>query len=173
MWEVDADLWWRDLETHLRGAFLCARSVLPSMISHRQGRIITMGSRAGLQPVAYWSTYAIAKSALMRFTENLAIETIDHNISVFTLNPGVVRTAMAEYVLVAGEAWTPWYRRYFDEGRDAPPEHIAELCVFLASGKGDALSGRFVSVSDNITEMVQRAEEIKKNNLYTLRLHRL
>jgi hypothetical protein len=42
--------------------------------------------------------------------------------------------------------------------------------VFLASGRADALSGCFINVRDDVTEMVQRADEIREGELYTLRL---
>jgi hypothetical protein len=42
--------------------------------------------------------------------------------------------------------------------------------VFLASGRADTLSGCFINVRDEVTEMVQRAGEIREGELYTLRL---
>ena len=52
---------------------------------------------------------------------------------------------MSEYSLNSskGKRWLPWFRDIFEEGRNLPSEHPAELLLVLASGKADALSGRF------------------------------
>lgn len=60
----------------------------------------------------------------------------------------------------------------FAAGADVPPERAAQLAVFLASGQGDALSGRFLSITDNVADLVQRAEEIRREDRYVLRLRK-
>ncbi len=62
------------------------------------------------------------------------------------------------------------FGRYLEEGAGIPPERAADLVVLLASGRADALSGCFIDVNDDVTEMVSRAQEIQQNELYTLRL---
>jgi NAD(P)-dependent dehydrogenase (short-subunit alcohol dehydrogenase family) len=172
IWQVDPKLWWQCIDVNLRGQFLCSRTVLSSMIAHCQGRIINVSSAAGLQAVPYASAYAISKAAVIHFTENLASETKAYGISVFTLYPGEVRTAMTEYMSESeeGQRWVPWVREMFEAKLDVPPEHAAHLAVFLASGKADSLTGCFISVRDDINMMVQRAEEIQEKRLYKLRL---
>jgi len=172
VWEVDPDIWWRCIEVNLRGQLLCARAVLPGMIARCQGRIINVSSAAGLQAVPYGSAYAISKAAVIRFTENLAPKTAEYGISVFALYPGEVRTAMTECLIESeeGQRWVPWVRQIFEAGHGVPPERAAELVVCLSSGSADALSGRFISVHDDVADMVSRAKEIQKDELYTLRL---
>ena len=172
LWEADPDQWWHVVEVNLRGPFLCSRAVLPGMIARRQGRIINTASIAGLRAMTYMSAYVVSKTALIRFTENLAAETVEHGISIFAIHPGTVRTAMWEAVLESPEMdkWKPKLRRIFERGRDIAPGRAANLVVYLASGKADALSGCFISVRDDVAEMVQRADEIRKEELYALRL---
>jgi hypothetical protein len=55
-------------------------------------------------------------------------------------------------------------------GRDVPPARAANLVVPLASGQAGALSGCCIDVRDDVAAMVQRAEEIQKDELYALRL---
>ncbi len=50
LWEADPKEWWRDMEINLRGTFLCARAVLPSMVARRHGRIINTSAAALLDP---------------------------------------------------------------------------------------------------------------------------
>jgi NAD(P)-dependent dehydrogenase (short-subunit alcohol dehydrogenase family) len=126
-WETDAEQWWRTLDVNLRGAMLCARAVLPGMISRRKGRIINIASSA--IPVAYFSSYATSKAALVRFTETVAAEIKPHGISMFAVAPGTVRTAMAEHSLRSpdGQKWLPWFKRIFDQGLDVPVERPARV----------------------------------------------
>ena len=106
---------------------------------------------------------------------NLAAELVNSGVSVFAIDPGTVRTAMTEHVLEskAGKKWLPWFRKLFDRGRDVPAEKAAQLVVQLASGRADALSGRFVDVSDDLPTLLERLGEVKRDNLYTLRVRKL
>jgi NAD(P)-dependent dehydrogenase (short-subunit alcohol dehydrogenase family) len=178
IWELDPEQWWRQIEVNLRGPFLCARAILPGMITRRRGRIINLASAAGLSAGTYASAYRISKTALIRFSENLATEAGEHGISVFAIDPGTVRTPMNVYWVESGVAALPapmaqrfkWIQTFFEEGRDTPIERSVQLVLSLASGRADALSGCFISVRHDVTEMVQRAEEIQQGELYTLRL---
>lgn len=176
-WEADPEDWWRELEINLRGPFLCARAVLPGMIERRQGRIINVASAAGIWPWPYMSAYATSKAALVRLSEILALEAKEHGISVFAIHPGTVRTQMNENLLesnvVRERAPTikQWYQDVIDESRDAPPERSAELVLRLASGQADALSGCYISIDDDVAELVRRAAEIERDGRYTLRLN--
>ena len=175
IWEVDAEAWWRCVDINLRGSFLCTKAVLPNMIARRQGRILNMASGAGLEAFAYVSAYVTSKTALIRFTENVAVETQAYGISAFAIEPGTVRTAMSEYLYgsEAGQQWVPWFRQIFDEGRDDPMEQLTRLVLSLASGQADALSGCTISIADDLTELLKRAVAIKQEELYTLKMCRL
>ena len=48
--EVEADLWWREMEINVRGPFLCSQAVLPSMMKRKRGRIINLASRGVSRP---------------------------------------------------------------------------------------------------------------------------
>ena len=175
-WEVDGDEWWRCVEVNLRGPFLCSRAVLPGMVARRSGRIITTASGAGIEPWPFGAAYAIAKGAAITFSENLAAETGEHGISVFSIHPGFVRTAMTEGVAASpdDEKWCGgMFRTSLAEGYPLEcvlPERAANLVLFLASGRADALSGCYVSVDDDVAGMVSRAEEIRQDQLHALRL---
>ena len=75
-WETDPDDWWRCLEVNLRGPMLCSRAVLPGMIARGGGRIVNVASGAGTFAIPYLGTYVTSKTALIRFTEILALETV-------------------------------------------------------------------------------------------------
>jgi uncharacterized protein YndB with AHSA1/START domain len=82
---------------------------------------------------------------------------------------------MSEHSLYSaeGQKWIPWFRRIFDVGRDLPAERAAQFVVELASGRADALSGRFLSVSDDLNALLGEIALIEKDNLYSLRARKL
>jgi NAD(P)-dependent dehydrogenase (short-subunit alcohol dehydrogenase family) len=171
--ETDAEEWWRTMEVNLRGAVLCCRSMLPGMMGRGRGRIVNVVSAA--IPIPYFSSYATSKTALVRFTETIAAEMRPRGISLFALGPGTVRTAMSERSLHSpeGQKWLPWFRRIFDEGLDVSAERPARMVVELASGRADELSGRFVTIWDDLGALHDAIAEIEAENLYCLRVRKL
>ena len=60
------------------------------------------------------------------------------------------------------EAVAAWFRDIFEEGRNLPSEHPAELLLVLASGKADALSARFLTPHDDFDEIIGLAAKVKR-----------
>ncbi len=175
IWENDPAEWWRTMEVNVRGPLVCTQLVLPGMVARRRGRIVSVTSGAGTVSTPYYTSYVTSKAALIRLTECIALETKPYGIAVFAVAPGTVRTKMTEYSLGSheGQTWLPWFRRIFDEHIDVPPERAAELILNLASGRADALSGRTVSIYDDLEMLIASAGRIEEQNLYSLKLDRL
>jgi NAD(P)-dependent dehydrogenase (short-subunit alcohol dehydrogenase family) len=172
LWEADPASWWQVVDVNLRGPFLCTRAVLPRMVQRQRGRIINVASGAALGMIPYGSSYCISKAALARLTESIITDAGEHGVKAFTLDPGPVMTDMSKYLLESepGKKYVAWYASVFEEGNDFPPEASAQLVTFLASGQGDGLTGCFVSVSDDLSDMLARTKQIQDETLYTLRL---
>jgi NAD(P)-dependent dehydrogenase (short-subunit alcohol dehydrogenase family) len=145
------------------------------MVAAGRGRIVNVASGAGTRGIPYMAAYVSSKAALIRFSETLAGELKKSGVSVFSIQPGTVRTAMAEELLPSPEAlsWLPWFKKIFDEGGDVTAVPATELVIFLASGKADALSGRFFAVPEDPATVVERGEEVKREDLYMLRMRGL
>ena len=172
LWEIEPEDWRRTLEVDLYGPFLCARAVLPGMIRRGGGRIINMSTAVGGRGIPYYSGYAAAKTGLTYLTECLAVETAEHGIAVFSVHPGGVDTDMA-----AATRASAWNRKTEDYlGIDpatrwtTPAERIARLCVALASGRADSLTGRHLTVRQDLDALVQQTDQIVEGDLYVLRL---
>jgi NAD(P)-dependent dehydrogenase (short-subunit alcohol dehydrogenase family) len=174
--EADPSDWWREVEINLRGPFLCARAVLSGMIERRRGRIINIASAAGLEPIEAGSAYCVSKTALIRLSEQLALETQEWGVSVFAIHPGTVRTPMNAYVhdseLVGQRApkVQTWFRQLHAEGRDTPVEEPVRLLLELASGRADALSGCYLDVRDDLDALLRRAKDVQREQKQRLRL---
>jgi NAD(P)-dependent dehydrogenase (short-subunit alcohol dehydrogenase family) len=177
LWEAPAAGWWRAVEVNLGGAFVLAQLALEHMIPAGRGRIINVTSYAGVYRWPLLSAYAASKAALVKLTETLAEETRPHGVSVFSVDPGLLPIGLGGDALkaTAGRR-TPegrvqgWIRDQLAAGRGADPEEAARLIVSLASGHADRLSGRHLSVADNLGALLSRIDQIERDDLHTLRL---
>ena len=168
-WEIDAEEWWRCQEVNVRGPMLCCRAALPGMVARRAGRIVNIASGAGIQTFPDMGAYVASKTALVRFSEQLALELEGTGVSVFPIRPGLVRTAMSE----EARQRLPYIQQLLDEGRDVSTEVVGDLVLKLASGRADALNGRMFSVDDDFEAMVAQVEAIRDRELYLLRIRKL
>ena len=82
---------------------------------------------------------------------------------------------MSEHSLYSeeGRRWIPWFGRIFEEKLDVPIERPAELVLDLATGRADALSGRFLTIFDDLGALLSHLQEIEIENLYSLRVRKL
>ena len=163
IWEERPGDWWRVFEINTLGAYLCSRAVLGEMVGRRHGRIVNVGSGGGYLPVTPrnvgGTAYGPSKAALYRFGELLAGQVGQYGVSVFTISPGLVRSAMTEEL---GDD-APW----------TPPELAPRLIRVLASGRADRLSGRYIHAEhDDIEDLIARADEIIENDSNAIRLRR-
>jgi NAD(P)-dependent dehydrogenase (short-subunit alcohol dehydrogenase family) len=168
-WELDPHLWWDDMAVNLRGPFLCARAVLPDMLARGGGRIVNVASQAGLRGLPDYSAYATAKAALIRYTECLAASCAGRGVHAFAIDPGTVRTALIDTILAHAPP-SHWAHRFFPTAASDSPADAARLVVLLASGVADALSGRYLSVADDVPALAAGADEVRANDLLVLRL---
>ena len=161
-WEVDPVVWWRTMEVNVLGSFLCWRSVLPSMLERRRGRIITLSTSAAYKRYPFYSAYGASKAAITHASASLAEATRPFGIAVFALSPGFVKTPMTEALAdapVIREHLGEGIRKALDEGRVTSPRQAVDALLVLASGRADVLSGRHLDVSDDLSALIREASE--------------
>jgi NAD(P)-dependent dehydrogenase (short-subunit alcohol dehydrogenase family) len=179
LWEVDVDDWWTTMDVNVRGTVLGSRLVLPEMVAAGRGRIINITSQAGVHRWPLVSGYSVSKAAVVKLTENLALEVKHHGVSVFSVHPGLLPIGMSETVVAhrpssAHEALVrDWALTELADGRGADPERAIDLLVRLTAGDGDRLSGRHLSVHDDLDAVLRNVAEVHAHDLYVLRPERL
>jgi NAD(P)-dependent dehydrogenase (short-subunit alcohol dehydrogenase family) len=153
---VDPDEWWASQAVHVRGPFLFMSGVLPEMIRAKKGRIINVASLGGTRVEPNLSAYCVGKATEIRLTEQVAAEIKPHGLSSFAIEPGTVFTDMAEATLNDPQAqrWMPGMLEFLKHVRDHedPAKGLARcaaMCVRLASGRYDGLSGRYLTPEDD------------------------
>ena len=171
LWESDADVWWRDVEIHLRGTLLCSHAALKAMVPRRAGRIINVGGMLGQHGEPYSTAYTCAKAAIYRLTECLAAEVADHRISVFCMSPGPVRTRLTGELTDTDEG-RRWLPEFADLHVDdwVSPDVGAALVHRLARGDADALSGKALHVSMDLDELLAEAGAVAAGDRLSLRI---
>jgi meso-butanediol dehydrogenase / (S,S)-butanediol dehydrogenase / diacetyl reductase len=154
--DMAEETWDKVMTINTKGTFLCSQAVLPVMIRQRQGKIINMSSQAGKEGSALSSVYAASKHAVIGFTQSLAKEVGEYNITVNAVCPGSVDTEMLDTIYFPEKARLSGmapeeYRRSFVNRipmkRMARAEEVGYLVVFLASSEADYITGTAVNVA--------------------------
>jgi 3-oxoacyl-[acyl-carrier protein] reductase len=143
--EMAYDEWSRMLAIHLGGAFLCSRAALGYMVPRRRGSIVNMSSGLAYRGGAGIAHYSTAKAGLLGFTRSLALEVGRHGIRVNAVAPGLVETEMPRNVMTEAEIAAMAERAPL--GRNAEPEDVAEVVLFLASDASRHITGQVIHVN--------------------------
>ena len=146
--DVKYEDWDKNIALNLTGAFNMCKAVVPYMRKQKYGKIVNLGSGAGVM----WSRsgihgYAAGKAGVMGFTRQLALDVGPDGINVNCASPGLI--------------WTHPERGYPYEkdagGRDevhkdiplkrvGMPEEMAKAIVFLASDEASYITGQTIRV---------------------------
>lgn len=162
---VDPDAWWAAQAVHIRAPFLFMTAVMPGMISRRAGRIIMISSPRSHRLTANLSAYSLGKAAQNKLAELVANEGRPYGVKAFALDPGSIMTEMADETMNSPDAqrWVPQMvaRLHELKGTQRPNdgmEWCTDRCVGLASGRYDALSGRYIDRTDDPDELLRQIE---------------
>jgi NAD(P)-dependent dehydrogenase (short-subunit alcohol dehydrogenase family) len=134
------------------------------MVERGRGRIVNVGSGGSYLPVtspsiSLGTSYGSSKAALGRLSEVLAAALAPQGVSVFLISPGLVQTELTGHF----DRNAPW----------TPPELAPRLVRVLASGRADALAGRYLHAEhDDVEDLIRRADEIAASDLNAIRLRR-
>jgi NAD(P)-dependent dehydrogenase (short-subunit alcohol dehydrogenase family) len=148
--EIQEAEWDQVLNTNLKGYFLVAQAVVPSMIGQKKGKVINMASILGAVGLENQSPYASSKGGVIQLTKVMALEWARHNITVNAIGPTYFETP-----LVAALRNDPERFRFINErtpmGRWGQPEELEGTVIFLASKASDFITGQTIFVDGGWT----------------------
>ncbi|MEE1280157.1 MAG: SDR family NAD(P)-dependent oxidoreductase [Oscillospiraceae bacterium] len=133
--DVPIDVYDWGIDVNLKGPFYFAHAVLKQMREQKNGLIINIGSITGAEGSAYGMDYSTSKAGLMYgLTKSIAQFGSKHGIRCVCVSPGPVltRANMASMKTLLGRA--------------AEPQEIIDLCLFLASEKGQFINGENIMI---------------------------
>lgn len=165
--------WQQALQINLFGVFLTTHRVAPVMIEQGGGAIVNISGGGATSTKPMFSSYAAAKSGVVRFTEVVADELADQNVRVNAIAPGFIVTRFHDLTLAAGaDKAGPDYdktKAKLESGGD-DPRQAAELAVFLASPEAEGIRGRLISaIFDDWRNPEIHAQLRASRDLYMLR----
>ena len=135
------------LDTNLRGAMNCARTVLHEMIKAKSGNIINISSMWGQCGASCEVDYSASKAGLIGFTKALAKEVAPSGIRVNCIAPGFIMSEMNNRFT---EEELEMIREEIPLGIFGTPKHIAEAVAFIASDKAEYITGQILAVNGGI-----------------------
>jgi 3-oxoacyl-[acyl-carrier protein] reductase len=143
-----SDAAWDDvLNTNLRGAYLCTKFALRSMMNQPSGRIINIASLAGITGNMGQANYSASKGGLIAFTKAIAREVGARNITANVIAPGFFVTDMTDKL--PQEAKDVVLSR-IPLKRFGAPEDLAELAAFLAGEKSGYITAQVICIDGGV-----------------------
>ena len=133
--DVPIDVFDWGIDVNLKGPFYFAHAVLKQMREQKSGLIINIGSITGAEGTSKGMDYATSKAGLMYgLTKSIAQFGANHGIRAVCVSPGPVltRPSMANMKTLLGRA--------------AEPQEIIDLCLFIASEKGQFINGENIMI---------------------------
>jgi NAD(P)-dependent dehydrogenase (short-subunit alcohol dehydrogenase family) len=142
--------WDRILDTNLKGPYLICREFLPAMIDAHAGCVVNIASTAGVRGGRQRAAYCAAKGGLVQLTRSLAVDHGPDGIRVNCVCPGLIDTAMADWIRHDEEALTQWAGTV-PARRIGTAAEIADTVWFLASPGGSYIHGAVLMVDGGAT----------------------
>jgi 3-oxoacyl-[acyl-carrier protein] reductase len=173
-WEVS----WREFEDALRLDFLVpvalCRALIPSMKARGRGWIVNIAGGGATTPRPMFAAYAAAKTALVRFTETVAMETVGDGIRINAVAPGAFASGMTRAVRssaeIAGKAEATIAKRLLENQDTVNAEKAARLVVYLTIGEGRNVTGKLISAVWDRWHCLHRYPEVLAHkDVFTLR----
>jgi NAD(P)-dependent dehydrogenase (short-subunit alcohol dehydrogenase family) len=139
--DTSLENWRRTLDVNLTGAFLCAQRALPAMAEGGYGRVVAVGSSAGINGGKNnCAAYAASKAGLMCLAKSIANEYAARGVTSNAVAPTLIDTAMMEEQPEGVEKLIP-------VGRLGTPADIADLVAYLCSAHAGYITGEVVDVN--------------------------
>lgn len=143
--EISEDEFNQVFQTNFFATVKLTRHYLTKMVERQFGMIINMCSIASFLAGGGGAAYTASKHALAGFTRQLALDYADKGIQVFGIAPGAVKTSMTARDFEPG-GLADWVADQIPIKRWTEPEEIADLTLFLASGKARSMQGEIVKI---------------------------
>lgn len=132
--------WQRTLDVNLTGPFLVARAVLPGMRERGYGRVVSIGSSAGITGGAKSvAAYGASKAGVMALAKSIASEYAAYGITSNALAPTLIATEMAKGIADLASR--------VPVGRLGQPAEVADLVAYLCSAHAGFITGAVVDIN--------------------------
>ncbi len=150
--------WDEMFDINLRSLFHLTQLALPSLIE-RKGNIVNVSSVTGTRAFPGVLAYCVSKAGVDQFTRCAALELAPKGVRVNAVNPGVVLTNLHRASGFDDEKYAKFLehsKTTHPIGRVGTPEEVAELILFLASGKSGWTTGTTIGIDGGRSQTCAR-----------------
>jgi NAD(P)-dependent dehydrogenase (short-subunit alcohol dehydrogenase family) len=144
------EVWKRDVNLNVDGAYNCVHAVLPEMKARRAGVIVNIGSVNGLFALGD-PAYSAGKAAMISLTKSLAMELGRYNIRANIVCPATVRTPIWKERMAKDPNVLKRLERWYPLGRIVEPIEVMRAVAFLASDAASAITGVVLPIDCGLT----------------------
>jgi 3-oxoacyl-[acyl-carrier protein] reductase len=154
IFEVERDLLDNELDTNVRGAYLCAQTAAAQMRDRGGGRIVNVSSVGGLR--AHWRglPYDVTKGAMDAMTRAMALELAEYGVLVNAVAPGATYNKGLHY----DEDQPDKVRRGVPLMRLSDPLEMGGVVAFLVSDDAGYITGQVLYVDGGLTTQLGTRE---------------
>ncbi len=152
--ETDEDMFDRMIDANLKGAFFMCDAVAQHMIERGGGRIVNMGSGAGIAGRSNYIVYSAVKAGVINMTRSFAAALAPHGINVNCLAPGNTATSMNENVRTEpayAEIYATIQEKTPSPRAFADPREMAGAVLFLCSEDANAAHGTLLVMDEGVS----------------------
>lgn len=136
--------WSQVLDVNLTATMRLCRGVLRGMMKARWGRIVNIGSVVGSTGNPGQVNYAAAKAGVIGLSKSLAYEVASRGITVNTVSPGFIATAMTDKL---NDDQKTAILTQVPAGRMGEPEEIASAVLYLSAPEAGYVTGATLHVN--------------------------
>ena len=131
--------WSKVINTNLSSNFIIIKSILPSMIAKRNGKIIGISSVVALTGNPGQSNYTSSKGGMISMYKSLALEVAKRNINVNVVSPGLIVSSMTDQL---NEDQKNNIMQNIPMKKFGKPEDISKIILFLCSDEASYITGQ-------------------------------
>ncbi len=142
--DYDIDEWKRVMAVNLDGPFHCCKALVPGMVRHGYGRIVSVASVAGKEGNPNASAYSVSKAGVIALTKSLGKELADHDIAVNCVTPAAAKTAIFDQMK---QEHIDYMLSKIPRGRFVTVEEVAAMIAWLCSAENSFTTGGVFDLS--------------------------
>lgn len=144
---LDEESWDRVMAVNLKSVYLCSKAAVRGMLRARWGRIVSLGSVAGVSGNPGQTNYAASKAGVGAFSKSLSKEVGSRGITVNAVAPGFIETDLTSRL---GREVVERVRSNTSLRRLGRPEEVASAIGFLASEEASYITGQVLAVDGGL-----------------------
>ncbi|NEQ40547.1 MAG: glucose 1-dehydrogenase [Okeania sp. SIO3I5] len=139
----------RDINTHLKGTWLCLKYEIPRMLEQKTGTIVNIASMAGVIGCINASAYSASKGGVIALSRAIATEYAKSGIRVNVISPGVIQTPLLDKLRKEAEEFSKGSPNVL--AFSGIPRDISEAVLYLCSDRASFITGQNLIIDGGYT----------------------